>query len=292
MKKAFRFFGLTLSSMVLLLAITFIVNAQEQEKKETKRHIKIVRVVDGQKVSLDTIVENDNPFVWNGDTIKGSGGIKHMKGEKGKWASENIYEFRTSGDTKGGKMVIVGDSDGKVMMHQFDGMNDSVKHIVIRKQPGSNKAFIWHGKPGDENFDFEVPPIPPAPPVPSTPRVVIGNRMLPHFNANVIDLSDPGIISYRKKKMKDGTEKIEIVRKQVKEGDVSHLGAGVVVTPKTTGEIEWVGEGGPGKVRVEKIVRDGKLIQIEEVETGDGGKEVKVEVEVQDEKAPVQEKKK
>jgi hypothetical protein len=33
---------------------------------------------------------------------------------------------------------------------------------------------------------------------------------------NIIDLSDPGIISYEKKKLKDGREKIIIIRKEVK----------------------------------------------------------------------------
>ena len=34
---------------------------------------------------------------------------------------------------------------------------------------------------------------------------------------NVIDLSDPGILSYKKEKMSDGREKITIIRKEVKE---------------------------------------------------------------------------
>ncbi len=40
---------------------------------------------------------------------------------------------------------------------------------------------------------------------------------------NIIDLSDPGIISYKKKKNKDGTEKITIVRNHVDENDAENI---------------------------------------------------------------------
>ena len=36
-----------------------------------KKHIKVVKVKDGKKVELDTVIENDKSFVWMGDTISG-----------------------------------------------------------------------------------------------------------------------------------------------------------------------------------------------------------------------------
>jgi len=39
-----------------------------------------------------------------------------------------------------------------------------------------------------------------------------------HFqNPNIIDLSDPGILSFKKKKMSGGREKITVIRKEVQE---------------------------------------------------------------------------
>ncbi len=59
------------------------------------------------------------------------------------------------------------------------------------------------------------------------------------------------------------------------------------------GPARIIREGGSaGNVRVERIVKDGNVIRIEEVETDKDQKEVKVKVEAKDEKTGPEEKKK
>jgi hypothetical protein len=75
--------------------------------------------------------------------------------------------------------------------------------------------MIMKSGKGDEQF--VMAPFPPGAPMPPhAPKVMMFRGQK---NRNVIDLSDPGIISYDKKLRKDGTEKITIVRKQVSEDD-------------------------------------------------------------------------
>jgi len=63
-------------------------------------------------------------------------------------------------------------------------------------------------------FRHDVPGIPPVPPL----RFSMKQR-------NVIDLSDPGILSYKKKKMSGGKEKITVIRQEIKPGDSEAFGA-------------------------------------------------------------------
>jgi hypothetical protein len=81
--------------------------------------------------------------------------------------------------------------------------NDSTKKIVVMKR-----------RSGDQENRMMVAPLPPGAPV---PPMAPGMRFLQHRSGNVIDLSDPGVISYKKKKLSGGREKITIIRNEVTE---------------------------------------------------------------------------
>src|SRR5690606_25205374 len=90
-------------------------------------------------------------------------------------------------------------------MHKNFDMNFEYKI----EDDGEGNVFIM--KPDKAGNHIIMPPMPPDVPFPPhAPHVMMfrNNR-----NKNVIDLSDPGIISYDKKILKNGTEKITIVRK-------------------------------------------------------------------------------
>ncbi|MFV0591845.1 MAG: hypothetical protein ACK5M7_10715 [Draconibacterium sp.] len=84
----------------------------------------------------------------------------------------------------------------------FDFDEDSVQQFMVHMiNSGDNTDVMkWNGKKGRNMF------FPPA------DRMIIN-----HKKGNIIDLSDPGIVSYDKKDLKDGMEKITIVRKKPSE---------------------------------------------------------------------------
>jgi hypothetical protein len=196
--------------------------------------------------------------------------------------------FVWEGDTVGGKEFK--------WVTKNDFALDSV-HEFEYKIHDDGKGMIFIHKGGNDCEDFMVPPVPHAPKV----------MMFDHGrNKNVIDLSDPGIISYDKKLRKDGTEKITIVRKQIPEGE--EMEEDVFIHAPVPPE-PLMHPGHSKKVRVIKsddgtvqvfeddevidikshngeakfITDDGKVIHMKEKKSGDG-KETEVEVEVKEEK--------
>lgn len=165
-------------------------------------------------------------------------------------------------------------------VHQFDyKIEGDGKHKVMIMHSGDDEPMMW------------TPAAPGAPPVPHAPRMMMfgGNH-----GKNVIDLSDPGIISYDKKLRKDGTEKITIVRKQVPENeeieeDVFIHAPGIPAMSGHPGNIKTVKviKHDDGTINVfedEDVVRvKGKKIKVKELKEGDET-HVEVEVEVDDEK--------
>ena len=192
-------------------------------------------------------------------------------------------------------------------------VDDNGKKIELDTILTSDQPFIWNGDTigGGKDFKFEMAMPPGVQMPPDAPHVMM---LRSRANRNVIDLSDPGIISYDKKIQKDGTEKITIVRKQVPEGEeapedvLMHAPHGAdafyySTSPKhvktmkviksddgTTKIIEDDNvihmEGGEGTTKF--VGDDGKVIIIKEIKEGD---EKKVEVTVEEEKKKVEEKK-
>lgn len=189
-------------------------------------------------------------------------------------------------------------------------VDDNGKKMELDTVITSDAPFVWNGDTigGGKEMKFEMA-IPPGAPMP--PHVMM---LRSHANRNVIDLSDPGIISYDKKIQKDGTEKITIVRKQVPEEEEAP--EDVMMGAPHSGDVFFYGNP-PKHVKTVKVIKsddgttkviedenvihmegpegttkfvgdDGKVIIIKEIKEGDQNK---VEVTVEEEKKEVKGKK-
>ncbi|KJF42885.1 hypothetical protein [Draconibacterium sediminis] len=212
MKQVLSLTGILALALFFSSAISINEAPQDPPKtKKEKKHIKMVKIGDdGKKMEVDTVIEANQVFVWNGDTI---GGGKALS-----WISEEDFDFDmdfdidVESDENGNVFILKGDGASKPMTYEFrtnDG--DSAKHIMMKviSDNVSSDIMKWHSKNGNEMLFGK--------PGSASPKVIRINKQK---SGNVIDLSDPGIISFEKKELKNGKEKIVIVREKPSEEDV------------------------------------------------------------------------
>jgi hypothetical protein len=237
--------------------------------KKTEKHIKMVKMDDSGKK-----VELDT--VIHGDQVFVWQGDTIGDGKEFKWITKDDFKMDS--------------------VHRFDYKieGDGNKRIMIMKS----------GKGDEQMIMAPFPPDVPMPP--HAPKVMMFRGQK---NRNVIDLSDPGIISYDKKLRKDGTEKITIVRKQVSEDD--SMMEDVLINPPHVDDVFFMG-GSPKRAKTVRVIKsddgsvqvfedekvlhfegdkgeatfigdDGEVIHIEEIDKG-GEKQIEVKVEKKEEK--------
>lgn len=293
MKRILSITGFLVIAFFVLSAFSIRESPQDPPRgKKAERHIKMVKKDDkGNKVVLDTILKGDQFFVWQGDTIGGGKDLKWITKDGFKLDSlhENLdlnFEYKIEDDGEGNVFVLKSGKGGDHALHEFKMDDDDM---------------VWKTEKGGEMF-FSSPGAPRPPHAPE--MMFFGNKK----KGNVIDLSDPGIISFKKKVNKNGTEKITIVRKQVDEEDLEqneeviiHRNDDVMFMPRNhaaptsvrvvksvDGNVEIIENGGTWNIegdgeKVKVIKEDGKLIRIKEINK-DGEKNVEVNVEVKKEK--------
>ena len=174
MKNMFFILGVFLAGFLLLSSFSLRENPQDPPhgEKQQKRHLRLVKVEDGKKTELDTIIKGDNIFVWNGDTL---GTVKDFQFE----------------------------------MPELPNLDSLTEEIIIQLK--------------DKDFDFETPSawFRDLPKPPKMPHVF---HIEKNYSGNIIDLSDPEIISYKKKSIRNGREKIVIIREEKEnENDVEEI---------------------------------------------------------------------
>lgn len=254
--------GITAFAIIFYAASAFSQETEKTKPPKETRHLKLVKIVDGKKMALDTVITGTDPVVWQGDTIYSPKDDEKF-GAKGE---EKVYRYDVQVDEKDGK-----------------------KHVMVfrDRSPKGARPFIWHSESGDDDilnltdgdsvaqkiiihkrikdgdgdhvFSFDGPdmlhfaPAPPAPPVPPVPHI----KMLRHFpDSRVIDLNDPDIISYRKKELSGGREKIEIIRKKADKKDMTFdFNYDSLAAPDMQGDLEHVKE---MKIMEKKAKLDGK----------------------------------
>ncbi len=248
MKQIMFIIGFLLGSFLLFSSFSLRENPQDPPRGEkgekAKRHIKIVKTEDGKKTELDTIIEGDNIFVWNGDTILSA-------------------------------------SDFNFVMPDLPEMDSLHKNFTFR----------FNGEDMDFEPPFLLPPNAPRPP--KAPHIF-------HFKNksgdNIIDLSDPGIISYKKRDKSGGREKIVIIREKNEENENEDVDISWTTKPseflvKAPPVIEKrikVIKNDDGEIEITedediKIQRkDGKVMIIRK-KIEDEGKEVEIEIEENEE---------
>jgi hypothetical protein len=209
-------FGIGLAA-VLFSSSAFAQKTPEAKETKKTRHIKMMKIENGKKMELDTVLTGNDVFIWNGDTLNpakhtkkfnssGFDKLRHIDVEvEDNDGNENVRIFRHRGGKPGEPMILQTDSDNDVQLFS-DMEGDSIqKKIVIHKR-------LKHGN--DEDMYLNGPDMrhfPPMPPMPPAPHMKMLKRAQ---SGRVIDLNDPNIISYRKKDLSGGREKIEIIRKK------------------------------------------------------------------------------
>lgn len=280
MKNTLLSFGLA-GLTTALLSFTFVQKSGEVQEPKKSRHIKLIKMENGKKMELDTVFTNDDVFVWNGDTVNPA---KHMK-KFGPSEIDKMHRVDVRVDKKDGKEKVMifkhnhGKSGEPLIWNMDSGEDmeivtediDSVgKKIVIRKRMKDNADhdnMIFLNEGNMKHF----PPMPPVPPVPHM-------RMMKMQHAGqIIDLNDPNIISYKKKKMSGDREKIEIIRKKSEEPQD--------VTFDFKFNDDSMAPEAPEHIR--EFEHDNQKMKITEKEIkvdGKNGKEIKVEVESEENK--------
>lgn len=252
MKNKLLSFGIVGLTGVLLSSFVWVQRGHETQEPKKSRHIKMIKVENGKKMELDTVLTGDGVFVWNGDTINP---VKHSK------------RFSPSGFDK---------------MHHtdvnVDHQNGNEKVMIIKHRGGKKgEPMIWNMDSGDDMDMKHFPPMPPMPPMPPVPHM---KMMKMKHSGQIIDLNDPNIISFKKKEMSGDREKIEIIRK--KSGDNENATFNfkfddelMVPEAPDTPEFNWKSDGDSIHM---------KIIERKKVIKGKDGKEIEVKVETEENK--------
>lgn len=289
MKNKLLSFGMVGLTGVLLSSFMLVQKGDEAQESKKSRHIKMTKIENGKKMELDTVLTGDDVFVWNGDTINP---VKHI----GKFSSsglDKMHQVDVKVDRQNGKEKVMifkhhGGKSGEPMIWNMDSGddmeivtedNDSVgKRIVVRKRmkDGTANHLIFRND-GREMLVPPPPPIPPVPPVPPFPHMKV---MKMRHAGQTIDLNDPNIVSYKKKNVKGGMEKIEIIRKKSENQENvmfnfnSDSEFRIPEAPEAP-EFNWESEG--DSIRM-KIIEKRKVIK------GKNGKEIEINVETEENK--------
>lgn len=251
MKRILSITAILSLAFLLMSAITIMEVPQDPPKdKKVKKHVKIVKVENGEKVELDTIIEGDNIFVWKGDTINGEKKLKWIT--KGEFNLDSLhqyldmdFDFEIDEDGEGNVFIV---KSGK-------GDNKMVKEFKIN---GDHDVMMWHDDKTKKELFFG-----------NSPKPTVAPRMMFMNKKNVIDLSDPGVISFKKKKLSGGREKITIIRNKADDKEIE-IDQDIIIDAKGNHPMIWH-QKEPVKANTIKIKK------------GDE-KEVEVKVTVEEEK--------
>lgn len=273
MKNTLLTFGIAGLSAVLLSSFALTENKDNVQKPKKSHHVRMVKIENGKKIEIDTVFTNENVFVWNGDTInpaKQTGpGIGRRLGKGKRDANVLIFRHKKGEEVAPMFFDIEDDSDMEIISDD----NDSTgKKIMIRK--------MWREEPDDRMIIMDgtgMKHFPPVPPVPPTPP---GSHVMKFKHpGQVIDLNDPNVVSYKKKDLKGGLEKIEIIRKKTDEKEAAtfdfQFDGGDFMAPEPPeapdmSDLDFHSEGDSLKMNV---AEKKKIIN------GKNGKEIEVKVE-------------
>lgn len=287
MKNKLLSFGTIGLTGVLLSSFMLVQKDGEQQDPKKSRHIKIVKIEDGKKMELDTVLTGNDVFVWNGDTINPGKSI----GKLGSSRFDKMHRFDVIADDFKGKENVMlfkhrGGKPGEPMIWNMDSGNDMEfitedidslgKRIVVRKRMRDGADDVMGFSNGD--FDMIAPPAPPAPPMPPIPPFSHLKMMKMQHGGQIIDLNDPNVVSYKKKDVKDGMEKIEIIRKKSEnQGNMTfdfNSDPELINAPEPP-EFNWKSD--DDSIRM-KVIEKRKVIK------GKDGKEIEIKVETEENK--------
>ena len=283
MKHTLALIGIAGLVTLAVTSASFAQKGDEAKDKTKTRHIKLTKIENGKKMELDTIVAGNDVFVWKGDTIGGKDMAKRISSEvTGKMKHIKVI---VDGDDKNENVMIYHMKDGKkgepMVLHMESGDQDEIlteepgdsihKRIIIRKRMKDSHDLM---NDAEMKHFHGMPPMPP----------MMHMKMMKYQQSSrVIDLNDPNIISYHKKDLKNGRQKIEIIRNKPNESQDMNFNYNFnenLDTPEPPEPPEapnFSKESDDDQQRTKIIEKDVKV-------NGKDGKEIKVEVETKDQK--------
>jgi len=193
--------------VAFLLLSTVGISAQTNEKAEKQKHVKMVMIEDGEKTVLDTLLTGDETdFDWIDEqeftsaldsSLKRK--LKHLRYEFSGGENEEVFVFGAD------ERPFAHHRGNRIMIKDTVLEGDSARTVVmIRRGDGPGKGNM-HFRHDREWIHAPMPPHPPK-------RVEIFDWH--SEDKTVIRLDDPNVISYKKKDLSGGREKIEIIRKK------------------------------------------------------------------------------
>ena len=253
--------GLLIVGLIVLTSFSLRELPQDPPRGH-KKHIKMVKIEDGKKTVVDTVLTDESVFVLKSDSAKGFKWIGKDFGDLDS-LKEFKFDFDVDTDVEGGKHKVI-------MYMTDDGKNKMVKEFKFRNDDAHEKLFIGNNECLDKVHGDHM--------------VWTMKKGSPHVNiikkkvkGNVIDLSDPGIISFKKKKLSGGREKIEIIRNEVNDEELEDMDVNVLID-----EIHGAHPGIEKKIKViadddglVRIFEDGKESEFLLKDMGEGMKEIK-----------------
>ena len=283
MKHTLSLIGIAGLAMLVFSSASFAQKGDEAKEKTNIRHIKLEKIVNGKKMELDTIITGNDVFVWKGDTILRKDMAKRISSEvDGKMKRIKVI---VDGDDKDENVMIYHLKNGKSGEPMVLQMESGDKDEILTEEPGDSihKRIIIRKRMRDMNDfqnDAERRHFPGMPDMPSRMHM---NMMKDHLSSQIIDLNDPNIISYRKKSLKGGREKIEIIRHKPSESKNMNFNydfgdnLDVPEPPEPPEAPTFKSESNDNH-------NETKIIEKDEKVNGKDGKEIKVEVETNDQK--------
>jgi hypothetical protein len=251
-----------------LFSFTFIQKSDDAQNPKKERHIKMTKIENGKKMELDTIVYGDDVFVWQGDTIGGKQMGKHPSHS----GSDKVQQIIVTGDPEGeNKDVMIirhgNPKPGEPMIWNMDSGEDM--EIITEDIDSLGKRMVIRKRIQDGNENQMVCPH------------IMPFHSMPFHTGQVIDLNDPNVISYKKKDLSGGREKIEIIRK--KSADPEEMNFNFQTGDELMPPPPPPPPSAPGAPEIIREYNDGngnvKIIEKSTKVDGKDGKQIQVEVE-------------
>ncbi|WP_299578195.1 hypothetical protein [uncultured Sunxiuqinia sp.] len=183
---------------LLFLLAALLVTAQPDSQPDKKKHLKLVKIENGEKTVMDTVLLGDASEL---ELMEEFGFTEELDSIlKGKLKRFNI-EVTDDGENQ--EVFVFSKEDD--LPSEWFAAGDSVRKVVrIKRGNGPMKReMMIHTAPHVVHV-----PKPPHPPM------AIRWHSAQQDDKMVIRLDDPGVISYKKKDLRGGREKIEIIRQK------------------------------------------------------------------------------
>lgn len=235
MKNTWTLFGMAGIAAMVFTSTAFSQTKSGEKETPKPRHVKMIKIKNGETTKLDTLVAGNDVFIWNGDTIGGKELGKHINPSGfDEMEHKKVIIRKMIKDGEGDQMIIMNGPDSELcppmpphmmMMRkeQHSGrvidLNDpNITSFKIKDLKGGlEKIEIIRKKstePEDITFDFIgddqlIPPPPPAPGSPEAPQII---REYNNGNENIIIIEKATKVDG-----KDGKEiKVEVQSKETK----------------------------------------------------------------------------